>query len=114
MAAYFKWKSFCCARFAARHRSRKLSTTKPKPAANSVGKCPTNARQCVSSNSYPKDGRTNATAARSFSFAEEDDPNPDPAKSYGIGDTVHMFTSQPIGFVGSPYKTGSEIPKGLG
>ncbi len=25
-----------------------------------------------------------------------------------------MFTSQPIGFVGSPYKTGSEIPKGLG
>ena len=25
-----------------------------------------------------------------------------------------MFTSQPIGFVGSPYKDGSEIPKGLG
>jgi tRNA (Thr-GGU) A37 N-methylase len=24
-----------------------------------------------------------------------------------------MFTSQPIGFVGSPYKHGSEIPKGL-
>jgi tRNA-Thr(GGU) m(6)t(6)A37 methyltransferase TsaA len=25
-----------------------------------------------------------------------------------------MFTSQPIGFVGSPYKATSEIPKGLG
>ncbi len=25
-----------------------------------------------------------------------------------------MFTPQPIGFVSSPYKTGSEIPKGLG
>jgi tRNA (adenine37-N6)-methyltransferase len=25
-----------------------------------------------------------------------------------------MFTSQPIGFVSSPYKQGSEIPKGLG
>jgi tRNA (adenine37-N6)-methyltransferase len=25
-----------------------------------------------------------------------------------------MFTSRPIGFVSSPYKTGSEIPKGLG
>jgi tRNA-Thr(GGU) m(6)t(6)A37 methyltransferase TsaA len=25
-----------------------------------------------------------------------------------------MFTSQPIGFVSSPYKTTSEIPKGLG
>jgi tRNA-Thr(GGU) m(6)t(6)A37 methyltransferase TsaA len=26
----------------------------------------------------------------------------------------HMFTSQPIGFVSSPYKVTSEIPKGLG
>jgi tRNA (adenine37-N6)-methyltransferase len=25
-----------------------------------------------------------------------------------------MFTSRPIGFVSSPYKTGNEIPKGLG
>ena len=25
-----------------------------------------------------------------------------------------MFTSRPIGFVSSPYKTGSEIPKGFG
>jgi tRNA (Thr-GGU) A37 N-methylase len=25
-----------------------------------------------------------------------------------------MFTSKPIGFVSSPYKDGSEIPKGLG
>ena len=26
----------------------------------------------------------------------------------------HMFTSQPIGFVSSPYKNTAEIPKGLG
>ena len=25
-----------------------------------------------------------------------------------------MFTSQPIGFASTPYKDGSEIPKGLG
>src|SRR3981081_3650516 len=25
-----------------------------------------------------------------------------------------MFTPQPIGFVSSPYKSGSELPKGLG
>ena len=25
-----------------------------------------------------------------------------------------MFTSQPIGFVGSPYKDASEVPRGLG
>ena len=31
-----------------------------------------------------------------------------------MGASFHMFTSQPIGFVSSPYKNASEIPKGLG
>src|SRR6266567_958412 len=32
----------------------------------------------------------------------------------GTGDFSRMFTSRPIGFVSSPYKDASEVPKGLG
>jgi hypothetical protein len=32
----------------------------------------------------------------------------------GTGGPSHMFTSRPIGFVSSPYKNASEVPKGLG